>query len=164
MSGLQPLNDDERDELVAYLDGELPEKSAHGIETRMNKDPRVRAEADALKQTWELLDFLPRPEPSSSFTTRTVERISALRTAQGATASSRRQWIGGIGWAAALLLAGVGGYAAMTHFYPKAPKTNDMVNDLRVIENLKAFEAADDIEFLMDLDHPDRFGEDGLGS
>jgi hypothetical protein len=93
-----------------------------------------------------------------------VERISALRTAQ-ATASTRlRWWLGGVGWAAAVLLAGAAGYAAMTHFHPKAPKADDMVGDLRVIENLKAYEAADDIEFLMDLDHPDRFGEDSLGS
>jgi anti-sigma factor RsiW len=164
MSGLKPLSDDERDELVAYLDGELPEQTAHGVESRLNKDLRVRAEADALKQTWELLDYLPRPEPSPSFATRTVERISALRTAQAATATRWRWWVGGVGWAAALLLAGVAGYAAMTSLYPKAPKADDMVNDLRVIENLKALEAVDDIDFLMDLDHPDRFGEDSLGS
>jgi len=164
MNGLQPLNDDERDELVAYLDGELAEQAAHGVERRLSHDSRVRAEADALKQTWELLDYLPRPEPSASFTSRTVERISALRTAQ-ATASGRwRWWVGGIGWAAAVLLAGAAGYAAVNHFHPKAPKADDMVSDLRVIENLKAYEAADDIEFLLDLDHPDRFGEDSLGS
>src|SRR6516162_3289401 len=117
MNGLQPLNDDERDELVAYLDGELTDHAAHGVERRLNQDSRVRAEADALKQTWELLDYLPHPEPSPSFSTRTVERISALRTAQ-ATASTRlRWWLGGVGWAAAVLLAGAAGYAAMTHFH-----------------------------------------------
>jgi anti-sigma factor RsiW len=164
MSSLQPLNDDERDELVAYLDGELPDRTAHGVESKINKDPRVRAEADALKQTWELLDYLPRPEPSPSFTTRTVDRISAMRTAQTTVLGRRRWWIGGIGWAAAVILAGVGGYAAMTRLYPKSANTDDMVGDLRVIENLKAYQAADDIDFLMDLDHPDRFGEDSLGS
>src|SRR5258708_1435899 len=154
MSGLKPLDDDERDELVAYLDGELPEQAAHGVESRLNQDSRVRAEADALKQTWELLAYLPRPEPSPTFTARTVGRISALHPTRTATAGRRRWWVGGIGWAAALLLVGVGGYAGMTRWYPKAPSTPDMASDLRVIENLKAYEAANDIDFLMDLDHP----------
>ena len=163
MSGLQPLNDDERDELVAYLDGELSDQAAHGVERRLTRDARVRAEADALRQTWEMLDYLPRSEPSPSFTSRTVERLSALRTAQKTASSRWHDWIGGIGWAAAVLLAGAAGYAAVIHFHPNATKTDDMVSDLRVIENLKAYEAADDIDFLMDLDHPDRFGEDSLG-
>jgi anti-sigma factor RsiW len=164
MRGLEPLDDDERAELVAYLDGELTEQAAHVVESRLNQDPRVRAEVDALKQTWQLLDYLPRAEPSANFTTRTVERLSALRPALPATAGQWRWWAGAVGWAAAVLLAGVAGYAAMMHWQPKAPKTDDMISDLRVIENLRAYEAADDIEFLMDLDHPDRFGEDSLGS
>jgi anti-sigma factor RsiW len=164
MGELLPLNEDEHAELVAYLDGELNDQAAHGVESRLNQDPHARAEADALKQTWDLLDYLPRPEPSSNFTTRTVERVSALRPALPNTTNRWRMWVGGIGWAAAVLLLGVASYAAVIHWQPKAPKRDDMVNDLRVIENLRAYEAADDIEFLMDLDHPDRFGEDSLGS
>jgi hypothetical protein len=164
MSELSPLNEDERAELVAYLDGELNDQAAHGVESRLNQDPRARAEADALKQTWDLLDYLPRPEPSPNFTTRTVERVSALRLALPKATHHWRLWVGGIGWAAAVLLIGVASYAAVIYWQPKAPKPDDMVSDLRVIENLHAYEAADDIDFLMDLDHPDRFGEDSLGS
>jgi anti-sigma factor RsiW len=164
MSGLTPLNEDEHAELVAYLDGELTDQAAHGVESRLNQDPQARAEANALKQTWDLLDYLPRPEPSPNFTTRTVERVSALRPSLPAASSRWRLWVGGISWAAAVLLAGVAGYAAVTHWQPKGAKPDDMVTDLRVIENLRAYEAADDIDFLMDLDHPDRFGEDSLGS
>jgi len=164
MSELAPLNDDERAELVAYLDGELNEQTARSLEARLNRNPAVRAEADALRKTWELLDYLPRPEPSASFTHRTVERISALHPALHGGAGRWSSWAGITGWAAAVVLCGVAGYAAMNRFYPKAPSTEDMVRDLRVIENLKAYEAADDIEFLHALDQPDEFGEDALGS
>jgi hypothetical protein len=165
MSKLAPLNDDERAELVAYLDGELAEPDARGVEARLNQDERVRSEVEALKQTWELLDYLPRPEPSPGFTHRTIERVSVLRPARSALTGQWDWWFFGVGWAAAVVLCAVAGYAAMTHFYPKEPATDeDMVRDLRIIENKHYYEAADDIDFLRELDHPDRFGEDSLGS
>ena len=165
MSEMVPLNDDERAELVAYLDGELTEQAARGIEARLQRDPGVRAEAEALKQTWELLDYLPHREPSPSFTHRTVERISALHPARSSLTTDWRRWALGIGWAAAFFLCGLGGYAAVTHFYPKETATEEnLVRDLRIIENKHYYEAADDIDFLRELDHPDRFGEDSFGS
>lgn len=62
-------------ELVAFLDGELGAEENEAIEARISLDARVRAEADALKKTWDLLDYLPRPEPSPHFTERTISRI-----------------------------------------------------------------------------------------
>jgi anti-sigma factor RsiW len=164
MSELAPLNDDERAELVAFLDGEVNEQTARSLEARINRDPAARAEAEALRRTWEMLDYLPRPEPSPSFTHRTVERISALHPAHASSAVRWRWWAGMSGWAAAVVLCGVAGYAAVNRFYPKEPSGEDMARDLRVIENLRSYEAADDIEFLQALDHPDEFGEDSLGS
>src|SRR5262249_45250679 len=135
MGELAPLNDDEQAELVAYLDGELDEQAARGVEARLNPDPRARAEADALKRTWELLDYLPSPSPSPGSTHRTVERIVAPPPAAG-----RWRWrLIGLGWAAALLLCGLGGYAAVMHFYPKAPTAEEMAPDLRVIENKRYY-------------------------
>jgi hypothetical protein len=164
MSELAPLSDDERAQLVAYLDGELPEQTARNLEARINRDPAARAEAESLRKTWELLDHLPRPEPSPSFTHRTVERLSALRPAQARAGGRWRWWLGVSGWAAAMILCGVAGYAAMMRFYPREPSIEDLARDLRIVENLKSLEAADDIEFLRLLDQPDQFGEDGLGS
>src|SRR5229473_2045109 len=60
---MSQLNEDERAELVAYLDGELNEEAAQVLEARLSREPDLRAEAEALKRTWELLDYLPRPEP-----------------------------------------------------------------------------------------------------
>jgi anti-sigma factor RsiW len=67
------------EDLVAYLDGELGTDGNEAIEARIGLDPTVRAEADALKRTWDLLDYLPRPEPSPNFTERTLSRLEPVR-------------------------------------------------------------------------------------
>src|SRR4051812_16621241 len=108
MSKPPPLNEEERAELVAYLDGELSGDRARALEARLSLDPTARAEADALKRTWDLLDFLPRPEPSPSFTQKTLSRAALkppAETAGPATkAAPRRRWVRlafVTGWAAA---------------------------------------------------------------
>src|SRR5919198_1012547 len=118
MSTQPPLNEEERDDLVAYLDGELDPAKARAVEDKIGKDPAAREEAETLKRTWELLDYLPRPEPSPSFTHRTMERLAPVQTASARLPVSRgwRAWAPAAGWAAAVLLAGLGGYAAVTWF------------------------------------------------
>src|SRR5439155_7859892 len=71
-----PLNEDEKAELVAYLDGELDEAATQAVEAKIATDPDARAEIDALKQTWGMLDFLPKASPSPNFTNRTMERLT----------------------------------------------------------------------------------------
>lgn len=73
--------DPEEAELVAYLDGELDAATARRVESRLAADPGLRARATALKKTFDLLDFLPRPEPSSGFTSKTLEKIPAVQAA-----------------------------------------------------------------------------------
>jgi len=164
MNDLSPLNDDERAELIAYLDGELDDNAARTLEAKLSTNPKARAEADALRRTWELLDYLPRTEPSASFTQRTVSRISAVWPTRPMQAGRWRGWVGSLSWAAAVLLCGVAGYAAMTRIHPKEANEDELVRDLRVIENKRYYEAVGDIDFLHNLDDPDRFGEDSLGS
>ena len=65
MAEPQPLSDDEREELIAYLDGELDGAGTEAVERKLHADPRIRAEADALRQTYNLLDYLPKAEPST---------------------------------------------------------------------------------------------------
>jgi anti-sigma factor RsiW len=73
-------NDEQREnELVAYLDGELDERTAHDLEQKLQADAVLRREADGLKRTWELLDFLPQPEPTPTFTSRTLDKLTVLR-------------------------------------------------------------------------------------
>jgi hypothetical protein len=62
-------------ELIAYLDGELEPAAARKLEDRLDADPRLRRRADALKRSYDLLDFLPKPEPSPTFATRTMDKL-----------------------------------------------------------------------------------------
>src|SRR5437588_9479528 len=138
-------DEDERDELVAYLDGELDEPTARAVEARLNVDPAAREEADTLQRTWELLDYLPRAEPSSSFTHRTMERLEPVVRTTMIRVRPWRRWRPvalGLGWAAAALLAGVGGFCGMTLYETRHHRhqEQELVRDLRIIENKRLYE------------------------
>jgi anti-sigma factor RsiW len=86
-----PVEGDHNDltsELVAYLDGELDRQENEAVGAKISLDPAVRAEANALKQTWDLLDHLPRAEPSTNFTERTIEKIEPLRQSGSSSSAS----------------------------------------------------------------------------
>lgn len=76
-------------ELVAYLDGELDAASARQVEARLAHDPAARDRAAALKRSFDLLDYLPKPEPSPDFTARTLDKLPAMKAA--ATSGSAPQ-------------------------------------------------------------------------
>ncbi|OWK47440.1 anti-sigma factor family protein [Fimbriiglobus ruber] len=65
-------------DLIAYLDGELDGAAARAVEARLASDPDARTKAEAYKKTFAMLDFLPKPEPSADFTTRTVTRLQPV--------------------------------------------------------------------------------------
>ncbi len=158
-----PLSEEEREELVAFLDGELDEDRSHAVESKIGLDPTLRNEAETLKRTWDLLDYLPKPEPSPNFTNNTLSRLPAQETG-AAPRPRRRPWLVGLGWAAAALLALGAGYGVALLSFPPRPHERDLVRDLRIIENLRYYEPVESLEFLRELDHRDLFGEDPLDS
>jgi len=160
-----PLNDEERDELVAYLDGELEPPRAQAMEARLNVDARVRAEADQLRRAWDMLDYLPRAQPSPHFTERTLQRVAPVPTdAFRLPAPKGRRWLLRAAWAAGIVLAGVGGYWGTNWFRPRSSADQDLVHDLRVIENKRLYEQVDGIDMLKELDRPELFGDDSQDS
>jgi anti-sigma factor RsiW len=163
MTKPNPLNEQEREDIVAFLDGELRGEAARALGAKINLDPGVRAEAESLKRTWGLLDYLPKPEPSPNFTHRTLEKMAPIPTATRTPAKrlSLRPWWIGAGWAAALVMAASAGYIGVGLTRPKPDTTDrDLARDLRVIENMRFYEHVDDLDFLKSLDKPDLFGED----
>jgi anti-sigma factor RsiW len=166
MTNPKPISEEERAEIVAYLDGEMDEGQARAMEAKINSDPLVRAEADALKRTWDLLDYLPSKAPSPNFTHRTVSQVSGFQskrnpnTVSGKVSRSWKPFALVLGWAAAVLLVGGIGFAVTTKVLPREPSDDELSRDLRVIENKKAYEQVDDLDFLKQLDHPDLFGDD----
>lgn len=163
------MNEEEIADLVAYLDGEADEKTVREVEEKLGRDASIRAEADALQRTWDLLDYLPKPEPATDFTHRTLERVSALRPR--IPPPRRWRWRSGaaiVGWAAALLLA-----ITSSYWLAKKPTMSDrgavveqaeidqlLARDRRLVENYRTYEHVDDVEFLWALSDPDLFGDD----
>jgi anti-sigma factor RsiW len=157
----------EAEEMVAYLDGELDPTEAERVETRIGLDPAARAQADSLRRAWDMLDYLPRPQPSASFTHRTLEKIDALAPPRPAAASPAWRRAGAaLGWAAALLVAVGVGYGGRSLLVPRPaalpPRDGDpqVLADLRVIKNLRLYRDVDDLKFLEEQDHHDLFGEE----
>jgi anti-sigma factor RsiW len=163
----KPLSEREQAELVAYLDGELKGEAARRVENRIVREPAMREEAAALRRAWDMLDFLPLPEPTDQFMHRTVERIAPLTARMDAVATPVRRWprwLVGAGWAAALLLAVAGGFGLTRAKAPREPGEPELVSDLFVIENKRAYEPSEDLDFVRELDAPDLFGEDAVGT
>jgi anti-sigma factor RsiW len=170
-------DDATRADLIAYLDGELDEQAAGQFEARLGRDPALRAEADALKRTWDLLDYLPRPEPSADFASRTLTKVPGLRpTAVPSTSASSwpvatrpaGRWTRvALGVAAALLLvlAGYGGSGLLLDPAatprPTDPTDEELARDVRLLENLHLYRHADDLNFLHGLD--EMFGDEAAG-
>jgi anti-sigma factor RsiW len=166
------LSDTDRENLVAYLDGELDAKTARLVEEQIRRDPNVRTEFDALSRTWEILDFLPRAEPSPNFSSKTLQQVSVLRPAVApASRSQFRSWALAISWAAAVLLAALVGYGSVSFLMERhqrqaaeesqADIDQQLLRDLRVIENQHLYRHVDDIQLLRALDDPDLFGDGG---
>jgi anti-sigma factor RsiW len=158
------LSDDDRANLTAYLDGELDEETAHTLEAKLSQDPEARAEVEALRQAWGMLDYLPRASPSTTFTHRTMERLSLERrpVETGRMPVQRSVWPRRLAWTAAVLVAALAGYwGSSVLFAPSTPDADEpLVRHLRVIERWRDYETIDDIEFLKGLDHPELFGEE----
>jgi ferric-dicitrate binding protein FerR (iron transport regulator) len=159
-----PHNEQEQADLVAYLDGELTGEAARALEAKLSLDPAARAEAKALRRTWDLLDYLPRPQPSSSFTHRTLERLSPVRASESRRGPRWRSGCLGVGWVAALLLAGWAGYAGYNWFVPRQPGDKELIHDLRLIENKRSYDLMENLEFWKALDTPDLFGDEQTSS
>ncbi len=161
---MSSLNDDDRANLTAYLDGELDEETAQALEVKLSQDPDARAEVEELKQAWTMLDYLPQPALSTSFTHRTMEKLAVekrpVETGKMPTVRPAT-WLGPIGWAAAVLLAaGVGWFASQRIWQPAPDPDEALVKQLRIIEKWRAYDLVDDVGFLKQLDHPDLFGDD----
>ncbi len=173
MANLPPLSDEERAELVSYLDGELPKSAVRALEAKLTTNPRLRTEVETLRKTWELLDHLPKPEPSPDFASRTLDRVSTIRATPmrgiraGSVSDRWKLW--GVGWAAAVILAVVIGYESGHLLSSRTDpghqgRTKDvqpqLVEDFRVIENQRLYAHVDDLNFLRALQDPELFGED----
>jgi anti-sigma factor RsiW len=173
-------------ELIAYLDGELDEHSAKEMERRLDQEPGLKATAEGYKRTWELLDYLPQPEPSPTFTTRTVDKMAVLRPAQApvsqtmssltaaaapttptpASGADAWRWVGVVTAAVVLFVLGYGisGISGHKHAPPDDREVEEqMARDLRVLDHWNLYQYGDDLTFVETLARPEYFGDDASG-
>lgn len=158
------VNGDERvavdaveEELVAYLDGELPAEDVERIELRLAQDQDFHQRLLRLQKAWDMLDYLPKVEPSESFTRSTVEMVTQSLE-QEVTQIRRKRWHRGVwisaGLACLVLLSAAIGYGVI-RWNQEAPN-RQLVKDLPVIENSDLYRNADSITFL------EKLAEEGL--
>ena len=158
----QRLSPTERANLVAYLDGELGEHESRAIATKLTQSVTARREIEMLQKTWEMLDHLPRPRASESFTQRTLTEVDRLSTAGGkiATAASRtlrRALVLALCVVASLGCFGLG--LVLTRWVWPDP-TARLARDLSIAEHLDEYRDVGTLEFLDRLDRSPEFADD----
>ena len=177
MSKPSTLTAQDRENLVAYLDGELDDKTARALEAKLSRDTQARAELEALKRTYNLLDFLPRGEASTQFTSKTLDRLATVPPAtvavdpeQGSSETrvglAPARWPYLAGWSCAILFAVFFSYFATRSYWlrkrPMLPTDPDaaLVQDLRLFENKRLYDQVDEINFLRSLDVSNLFNDE----
>jgi len=153
------LTAEQRDNLVAYLDGELEEAETQYIDQVLAKSEVARHEVEALARTWELLDLLPKPNATEGFTDRT---ITTLKVSEMAVPLTEQAWFayvrkGAIAavWVAVLSLCGAGGYLLATRAVPN-PQAQ-LMTDLPLIRNLDVYLEIEDLDFVRELQRSNLF-------
>ncbi|WP_166819766.1 anti-sigma factor family protein [Thalassoroseus pseudoceratinae] len=153
MNSSEPLNEDRYEQFVAYLDGELDEASSRSVESTLANDEHARNEVAALARTWDLLDELPRVDVSSDFTEKTLSSVRLDTIVEKEDADSERP--NGQKWLiSAMLVVGMVSCFLAGLFLVQGisdPKTDVMLQNLPVIENLETYEDIGDAEFLRRL-------------
>ena len=147
-----PMADEVRQQLVAYLDGELSPEASLAMEQRLAEDKRLRRELQELEQAWNALDALPRETVDEDFAKTTIEMVAVaaaedLNTQTTMLPTQRRRQR----FHLLLLLAVVGlGSFVAARFGPRDPD-RELVEHLPVILHADTYPYVPDVEFLREL-------------
>jgi hypothetical protein len=164
MATTPPPADDPDDDLIAYLDGELDDATAEVVEAHLADDPAARSRAAEYKKSFDLLDYLPKPEPSATFATRTMTRLMPAGGGSGSQPAAPRRavWPEVLAWAVLAVLAGGVAFAGSRGWRAATtpPPAEPLLSDLPVIENLPVYAGVDDVRFARELVKLDLFDAD----
>lgn len=141
------LTDDDRRDLVAYLDGELPPDEAARVEARMLADEAFRAEMQALQGTFDMLEDLPVSTVGPDFTRTTVEvaAFDARRRPSAVGIDGRRLLTAGLIFVAAFVAAAFGfAWQRNRQLLPE----REAIRDFPVVQNSVIYQKAHDVAFL----------------
>ncbi|MEI8376530.1 MAG: hypothetical protein WCJ35_27245 [Planctomycetota bacterium] len=158
-----PANDETklREELVAYLDGELDGEQSRRVEQRAAVEPDARRMLEELDRTWQMLDELDALPTGEDFTCTTLEMVAlaAADDAQKAKAALPRRRLWARLWAAGGLVG-----AAATGFLIVTSLISDpnaqLLQDLPILESFDPYREIEGIDFLRALNAEKLFPED----
>lgn len=154
MEKITRFTPEERDNLTAYLDGELEEKVAAEIEHKLTRSEVARREVEILSRTWDLLNLLPRPHVSEEFSRKTMS-MARLESRPPSWDWYTRLTVGVrrtavlTAWCAGLAALAYLGFQATNRWIPDPSRK--LVDELPLIENLDHYREIGDIEFLNQL-------------
>jgi hypothetical protein len=154
MEKIPRLTESQRENLVAYLDGELSDDESQQINTVLAKSPTARHDVEMLSRTVELLELLPRPQASEDFTRKTLASLKAIGPSRAPVdfarfaKYARRTVVLGM-WMGALVLSVYAGYSLTNRWIPS--ESDLLLDDLQVIEQFDKYREVPDMTFLREL-------------
>lgn len=160
MEKITRFTPDERENLTAYLDGELADDVASVIEQKLTRSEVARREVDILSRTWDLLNLLPRPSVSEEFSRKTMS-MARLENEPASldwyTTSVRwsRRVAALAAWSVILWLVAWAGYSLTNRWIPDPSR--QLVEELPLIKNLDNYREVGGVEFLRQLQSHDPF-------
>ncbi len=153
MEKLQRLSSEDRDNLPAYLDGELNEEATRRIESILVQSSVARNDLELLSKTYDLLDELPRPDAPKDFIEKTLatvkmERVKVSLSDQVWFQTSQKILVL-LGWTVALVIASVAGFAVTNRMVERPDDV--LAEELPLMRNLDRYEEVQSIDFLDQL-------------
>jgi hypothetical protein len=162
MAKITRLTSEQRENLAAYLDGELDEPATQDIEQILAVSEVARHEVDMLSRTWDLLNVLPTHKASGEFTHKTMTNLRAAEHAGPSAAgeiiyrNARRGAVLAL-WAGALGLCGYVGFMAANHWVPN--ESEQLLDDYSIVDNFDKYLEVGDISFLKELQSKRTFSD-----
>ena len=161
MAKIVRMSQEQRENLVAYLDGELEDPAAREIEQVLASSPVARHDVDMLSRTWDLVGELPHISVTREFTSKTLDSIAASRTGprvdpDAISRNSRR--ILGFALAGMILgAAGTIGFLATNRWIPN--EAEEILNDYEILMDLDKYREVGDLGNLRKLQEFREFNE-----
>jgi len=161
MQKIPRLTQEQRSNLVAYLDGELPEQAVRDIDQVLTKSPAVRHDVEMLARTWDLLDELPRLSSEEDFTARTLSVVKNEEGPKPLVPQAWTDWFQGqqtrirrgvvvLAWLVVIAASAFAGYSVTSSWIPDP--SEDLLRNLDVVEKLDLYRNVESAEFLKQLD------------
>src|SRR5262245_36121083 len=162
MAKITRLSSDQRENLTAYLDGELDEAATQEIGQVLAVSEVARHEVDMLSRTWDMLNVLPTHRASEEFTRKTMTNLRASEQGGAGAAGemiyrNARRGVVLTMWAGVLVACGYLGFMATNHWVPN--EYEQLLDDYDVISNLDKYSEIGDADFLKVLESKHTFAD-----